>query len=597
MKKISSLLGAFLALAAGTAFAAGADLGETTKQTTNWTAIIMFGAFVIATLGITKWAAAKTKSAADFYTAGGGITGFQNGLAIAGDYMSAASFLGISAAVMASGYDGLIYSIGFLVGWPVITFLMAERLRNLGKFTFADVAGYRFQQAPIRAFAASGTLVVVAFYLIAQMVGAGSLIKLLFGLDYWIAVVLVGALMMVYVLFGGMTATTWVQIIKAIMLLAGVTFMAFMVLAQFGFSPEALFARGVEVKAALAGTAKDAAIAVAAASAAAAATPEAAAAASAALDKANAIDPAKVGMSIMGPGGFIKDPISAISFGMALMFGTAGLPHILMRFFTVPDAKEARKSVFWATTWIGYFYVLIFIIGFGAITLVMTNPELNAQLKAGGNNMAAVLVAKAVGGDEFFGFISAVAFATILAVVAGLTLSGASAVSHDLYATVFKKGNADSASELRVSRITTLALGVIAVALGIAFEKQNIAFMVALAFAIAASANFPVLFMSVLWKDCTTKGAVIGGFLGLISSVVLTVVSPSVWEATLGNPKGSAWFPYASPALFSMTIGFVGIWLFSILDNSEQAKKERAAFAAQQVRSETGFGASGASGH
>jgi cation/acetate symporter len=597
MKKISTLLAAFLALAAGTAFAAGGDLGQTTKQATNWTAIIMFGAFVIATLGITKWAAARTKSAADFYTAGGGITGFQNGLAIAGDYMSAASFLGISAAVMANGYDGLIYSIGFLVGWPVITFLMAERLRNLGKFTFADVAGYRFKQTPIRAFAASGTLVVVAFYLIAQMVGAGSLIKLLFGLDYWIAVVLVGALMMIYVLFGGMTATTWVQIIKAIMLLAGVTFMAFMVLSQFGFSPEALFAKGVEVKTALAGTAKEAAIAAATASAAAAATPEAAAAASAALEKANATDPAKVGLSIMGPGGFIKDPISAISFGMALMFGTAGLPHILMRFFTVPDAKEARKSVFWATTWIGYFYVLIFIIGFGAITLVMTNPELNAQLKAGGANMAAVLVAKAVGGDVFFGFISAVAFATILAVVAGLTLSGASAVSHDLYATVIKEGKADSASELRVSRITTLALGVIAVVLGIAFEKQNIAFMVALAFAIAASANFPVLFMSVLWKDCTTKGAVIGGFLGLISSVGLTVVSPAVWEATLGYPKGSAWFQYSSPALFSMTIGFVGVWLFSILDNSDQAKKERADFAAQQVRSETGYGASGASGH
>jgi len=597
MKKISTLLAAFLALAAGTAFAAGGDLGQTTKQATNWTAIIMFGGFVIATLGITKWAAAKTKSAADFYTAGGGITGFQNGLAIAGDYMSAASFLGISAAVMASGYDGLIYSIGFLVGWPVITFLMAERLRNLGKFTFADVAGYRFKQTPIRAFAASGTLVVVAFYLIAQMVGAGSLIKLLFGLDYWVAVVLVGALMMIYVLFGGMTATTWVQIIKAIMLLAGVTFMAFMVLAQFGFSPEALFAKGVEVKTAVAGVAKEAAIAAATASAAAAATPEAAAAASAALDKANATDPAQVGLSIMGPGGFIKDPISAISFGMALMFGTAGLPHILMRFFTVPDAKEARKSVFWATTWIGYFYVLIFIIGFGAITLVMTDPELNAQLKAGGANMAAVLVAKAVGGDVFFGFISAVAFATILAVVAGLTLSGASAVSHDLYATVIKEGKADSASELRVSRITTIALGIIAVVLGIAFEKQNIAFMVALAFAIAASANFPVLFMSVLWKDCTTKGAVIGGFLGLISSVGLTVVSPAVWEATLGYPKGSAWFQYSSPALFSMTIGFVGVWLFSILDNSEQAKKERAAFAAQQVRSETGYGASGASGH
>ena len=594
-------LAAFGALAAlgGAAWAAGGDLGQTTKQATNWTAIIMFALFVAGTLWITKWAAAKTRSAADFYTAGGGITGFQNGLAIAGDYMSAASFLGISAAVMANGYDGLIYSIGFLVGWPVITFLMAEKLRNLGKFTFADVAGYRFQQTPIRAFAASGTLVVVAFYLIAQMVGAGSLIKLLFGLDYWIAVVLVGGLMMVYVLFGGMTATTWVQIIKAIMLLAGVTFMAIMVLAQFGFSPEALFAKGVEVKTALAGKAKDAALLAAAAASAAASTPDAAASAAAALAKAEKMDPVKEGLAIMGPGGFIKDPISAISFGMALMFGTAGLPHILMRFFTVPNAKEARKSVFWATTWIGYFYVLIFIIGFGAITLVLTNPEfLDAKgaLKGGGN-MAAVLVAKVVGGDVFFGFISAVAFATILAVVAGLTLSGASAVSHDLYATVFKQGKADSAAELRVSRITTLALGVIAVVLGIAFEKQNIAFMVSLAFAIAASANFPVLFLSMIWKGCTTKGAVIGGFLGLISSVGLTIVSPAVWEATLGNPKGSAWFQYSSPALFSMTIGFVGVWLFSILDNSAQAKREREAFDAQQVRSETGLGAASASGH
>ena len=561
-------------LIAGVALAAGGDLGQVDKQPTNWVAISMFAVFVIGTLFITKWAAAKTKSAADFYTAGGGITGFQNGLAIAGDYMSAASFLGISAAVMATGYDGLIYSIGFLVGWPIITFLMAERLRNLGKFTFADVAGYRFQQTPIRVFAASGTLVVVAFYLIAQMVGAGALIKLLFGLEYWIAVVIVGGLMMVYVLFGGMTATTWVQIIKACLLLAGVTFMAIMVLAQYGFSPEALFAKGVEVRTQIAANGGK--------------TPA---------------EAAGIGLSIMGPGGFIKDPISAISFGMALMFGTAGLPHILMRFFTVPDAREARKSVFWATTWIGYFYLLIFIIGFGAITLVLTNPEYadtaKGIIKGGGGsaNMAAVLVAKAVGGNIFFGFISAVAFATILAVVAGLTLSGASAVSHDLYATVFKKGKADSDAELKVSRLTVLALGVVAVALGIAFEKQNIAFMVALAFAIAASANFPVLFMSVLWKDCTTKGAVIGGFLGLISSVGLTIVSPSVWETTLGNPKGSALFPYSSPALFSMTIGFVGIWLFSILDRSPNAAEERAAFKAQQVRSETGFGASGASGH
>ena len=561
-------------LAAGAAIAAGGDLGQAEKQPTNWIAISMFAVFVAGTLWITKWAASKTKSAADFYTAGGGITGFQNGLAIAGDYMSAASFLGISAAVMASGYDGLIYSIGFLVGWPIITFLMAERLRNLGKFTFADVAGYRFAQTPIRVFAASGTLVVVAFYLIAQMVGAGQLIKLLFGLDYWLAVVIVGGLMMVYVLFGGMTATTWVQIIKACLLLAGVTFMAIMIMNQFGFSLERLFARGVEVKTALAvNSGKDPA------------------------------EASKIGIALMGPGGFVKDPISAISFGMALMFGTAGLPHILMRFFTVPDAKQARKSVFWATTWIGYFYVLIFIIGFGAITLVLTNPEFantsTGVIKggAGAANMAAVLVAKAVGGNIFFGFISAVAFATILAVVAGLTLSGASAVSHDLYATVIKKGNADSAAELRVSRITTLALGVVAVILGIAFEKQNIAFMVALAFAVAASANFPVLFMSVLWKDCTTRGAVIGGFLGLISSVALTIVSPAVWEVTLGNPKGSALFPYASPALFSMPIAFVGIWLFSILDRSPQAAMDRGGFEAQQVRSETGLGAAGASGH
>ena len=574
-RNITSVAAVLAALSLGTlAHAAGGDVGEAAKQSTNWTAIVMFGLFVAGTLWITKWAAAKTRSAADFYTGGGGITGFQNGLAIAGDYMSAASFLGISAAVMASGYDGLIYSIGFLVGWPVITFLMAERLRNLGKFTFADVAGYRFQQTPIRAFAASGTLVVVAFYLIAQMVGAGQLIKLLFGLDYWIAVVLVGGLMMVYVLFGGMTATTWVQIIKACLLLAGVTFMAFMVMAQFGFSPEALFAKGVAVKTSIA-----------------------------ANSGKPAEEAAKIGLAIMGPGGFIKDPISAISFGMALMFGTAGLPHILMRFFTVPDAKEARKSVFWATTWIGYFYVLIFIIGFGAITLVLTNPEFSDTVTgvikggAGTANMAAVLVAKSVGGDVFYGFISAVAFATILAVVAGLTLSGASAVSHDLYATVFKKGKADSAAELRVSRITTLNLGVVAVVLGIVFEKQNIAFMVSLAFAIAASANFPVLFMSVLWKDCTTKGAVIGGFMGLVSSVGLTVVSPSVWEAVLGNPKGSALFPYTSPALFSMAIGFAGIWIFSLLDRSANAQRERAAFPAQQVRSETGLGAAGASGH
>ncbi|XOT97083.1 cation acetate symporter [Alcaligenes pakistanensis] len=550
--------------------AAGGDLGELQKQPTNWTAIGMFAAFVLATLWITKWAAARTKSVSDFYTAGGGITGFQNGLAIAGDYMSAASFLGISAAVMINGYDGLIYSIGFLVGWPIITFLLAEKLRNLGKFTFADVAAYRFRQGPIRAFAASGTLVVVLFYLIAQMVGAGQLIKLLFGLEYWVAVVLVGVLMMVYVLFGGMTATTWVQIIKAGLLLFGASFMAVMVLAQYGFSPEKLFAAAVQVK-------TDAALAAG----------------------KDAVQASTIGQAIMGPGNFIKDPISAISFGMALMFGTAGLPHILMRFFTVPDAKEARKSVFWATTWIGYFYILTFIIGFGAIVLVSTNPrflEIGGDL-IGGSNMAAVHLADAVGGDVFLGFMSAVAFATILAVVAGLTLSGTSAVSHDLYSTLIKKGEATNEEVMRVSRTTTLILGVIAVLLGIIFEKQNIAFMVSLAFAIAASANFPVLFLSILWKGCTTRGATIGGFLGLIVALLLTMLSPSVWEATLGNPVGSAPFPYASAALFSMPLAFIAIWFFSITDRSPRAAIDRAGFEAQSVRSETGVGAEAASSH
>ena len=554
MTRQHKLLGALaLASFSGLALAAGALEGPAEKQPLNITAIAMFIAFVIFTMGITKWAAKKTTSASDFYTAGGGITGFQNGLAIAGDYMSAASFLGISAAVFLNGYDGLIYSIGFLVGWPVIMFLMAERLRNLGKFTFADVASYRLGQTPIRTLAASGTLVVVAFYLIAQMVGAGQLIKLLFGLDYWIAVVLVGALMMMYVLFGGMLATTWVQIIKAVLLLCGATFMSLMVLSAFNFSPEALFAKATEVH--------------------------------------------TKGETIMSPGNFITDPISAISFGMALMFGTAGLPHVLMRFFTVPNAKEARKSVFWATTWIGYFYVLTFIIGFGAICFVLTNPDFLEGLGKlrGGGNMAAIHLADAVGGNVFLGFISAVAFATILAVVAGLTLSGASAVSHDLYATVFKKGKASSADELKVSRITTLALGVIAVVLGIAFEKQNIAFMVSLAFAIAASANFPVLFMSVLWKGTTTRGAFIGGFIGLSVAVVLTILSKSIWVDIFHNP--AALFPYKSPALFSVTAGFVGIWLFSILDGSAQAAREKKAYDAQEVRSETGIGAAAASEH
>ncbi|CAN7573640.1 cation acetate symporter [Phenylobacterium sp. LjRoot219] len=557
-----------LTLLASPAFAAPALEGPVERQATNWTAIAMFAAFVALTLWITRWAARRTHTVADFYSAGGRITGFQNGLAIAGDYMSAASFLGISAQIFSAGYDGLIYSIGFLVGWPIIMFLMGEKLRNLGRFTFGDVAAFRFRQTPVRVFAAISTLVVVIFYLIAQMVGAGQLIQLLFGLPYGYAVATVGVLMMLYVLFGGMTATTWVQITKAVLLLAGASFMALMVMASVGFSPEALFRRAVEVKTILA------------------------AQAGAGPDEA-----AAKGLSIMGPGNFLKDPISAISFGMALMFGTAGLPHILMRFFTVPDAREARKSVLWATTWIGYFYVLTFVIGFGAIVLVATDPAFLTASGGllGGGNMAAIHLAHAVGGDLFLGFISAVAFATILAVVAGLTLSGASAVSHELYATVFRRGQADQAGELRVSRITTLVLGGLAVLLGIVFEDQNVAFMVSLAFALAASGNFPVLLSALLWRGCTTRGAVVGGGLGLVSALVLMVLSPSIWVAVLGHE--TAIFPYTSPALFSMTLAFAGIWLFSVTDRSAAGAKDRAGFDEQEVRSETGIGAHAAASH
>ena len=535
------------------AWAAEALTGAVQKQPLNVSAIMMFVVFVGATLCITYWASKRNKSAADYYAAGGKITGFQNGLAIAGDYMSAASFLGISALVFTSGYDGLIYSIGFLVGWPIILFLIAERLRNLGKYTFADVASYRLGQTQIRSLSACGSLVVVAFYLIAQMVGAGKLIQLLFGLDYYVAVILVGILMCMYVLFGGMLATTWVQIIKAVLLLSGATFMALMVMKHVNFDFSLLFSEAIKVH--------------------------------------------PKGEAIMSPGGLVKDPVSAFSLGLALMFGTAGLPHILMRFFTVSDAKEARKSVLYATGFIGYFYILTFIIGFGAILLVSTNPAFKDAAGAllGGNNMAAVHLANAVGGSIFLGFISAVAFATILAVVAGLTLAGATAVSHDLYASVIKKGKANDKDEIRVSKITTVCLGVLAIGLGILFESQNIAFMVGLAFSIAASCNFPVLLLSMYWKKLTTRGAMIGGWLGLISAVGLMVLGPTIWVQILHHEK--AIFPYEYPALFSMAIAFVGIWFFSITDKSTAGVNERALFFPQFVRSQTGLGASGAVAH
>jgi len=542
-----------LALAPAGVLAADALTGDVQQQATNYEAIIMFVVFVAFTLGITWWASKRTRSRSDYYTAGGNITGFQNGLAMAGDFMSAASFLGISALVYTSGYDGLIYSLGFLVGWPMILFLIAERLRNLGRYTFADVASYRLQQKPIRTLSACGSLVVVALYLIAQMVGAGKLIQLLFGLDYHIAVVLVGILMVLYVLFGGMLATTWVQIIKAVLLLFGASFMAIMVMKATGFSFNTLFT------------------------------------------EAMAVHPK--GAAIMQPGGLVKDPISALSLGLGLMFGTAGLPHILMRFFTVADAREARKSVFWATGFMGYFYFLTFIIGFGAILLVGANPLFKDASGAliGGTNMAAVHLSNAVGGSLFLGFISAVAFATILAVVAGLTLAGASAVSHDLYASVIRKGQATEREELRVSKITVLVLGLIAIALGILFEKQNIAFMVGLAFSIAASCNFPIILLSMYWSKLTTRGAMVGGWLGLLTAVVLMILGPTVWVQVLGH--ATPVYPYEYPALFSMLVAFVCTWFFSITDHSAQGAQERARFRGQFIRSQTGIGISQGKSH
>ncbi len=510
----------------------------------NWTAIIMFFVFVFATIAITFWASNRTKSASDFYTAGGGISGFQNGLAIAGDYLSSASFLGISALVFASGYDGLIYAFGFFIGWPVILLLMAERFRNLGRFTFADVTAFRLRQTPIRILAVFSTLTIVLLYLIAQMVGAGKLIELLFGLNYNIAVFIVGLLMMVYVLLGGMLATTWVQMIKAVLILVGASFMSIIVLYWVGFNLETLFVKATEIH--------------------------------------------KDGEALMKPGLRYPNPIDTISLGIGLMFGTAGLPHILMRFFTVKDAKEARKSALYATGFIGYFYLLMFIIGFGAIVYIMNQPDYTTPEGAivGGVNMVAIHLSHAIGGNIFLGFMSAVTFATLVAVVAGLTLSGASAISHDFYANVIKKGKPIMKTELLISRLTTAALGIIAILLGLLFEHQNVAFLVGLAFSIAASANFPLLFMSMYWSKLTTNGAVAGGTIGLITAVVMILLGPEVWVNVLGNE--SAIFPYNNPALFSIPIAFLVTFIVSSLDKSKSAEEEKAKFISQYVRSHIG---------
>jgi cation/acetate symporter len=476
---------------------------------TNPVAIGFFFAFIAVTLGITYWAARRTKTTEQFYAAGRSITAGQNGWALAGDYMSAASFLGIAGLVSTTGFDGLIYSTGWLVGWPVVLFLIAEPLRNLGRYTFADVVALHRRQKPLRIAAACGTLATVVFYLIAQMVGAGGLIRLMFGLQYETAVVAVGTVMILYVLLGGMIATTWVQIVKAVLLLSGATLLAGLVLARFGFDPTALFRAAAD----------------------------------------------RYGEGVLAPGKQVANPLDAVSLGVALMFGTAGLPHILMRFFTVPDAAAARRSVFYATGLIGVFYLLTFILGFGAMVLV--GPETIIAVDKGGN-MAAPLLAEVLGGTPFLGFIAAVAFATILAVVAGLTLSGAAALSHDLWVNVFRHGHAGAEEQLRIARGATVVLGVIAVALGITFKGQNVAFMVSLAFAIAASANFPALVLAMFWRKATTGGLLASMVTGTVTTLLLIYLSPTIQIDILKH--GAAPFPLKNPALITIPLSFlVGI--------------------------------------
>jgi len=489
----------------------------------NALAITFFILFIASSLGITIWASRKTTTTDHFYAAGRSVTALQNGLALAGDYMSAASFLGIAGLVAVSGFDGLIYSIGWLVGWPVVMFLIAEPLRNLGRYTFADVLAARLRQTPIRIAASIGALAVITFYLIAQMVGAGNLIRLLFGLPYEAAVVIVGAVMLAYVLFGGMLATTWVQIVKAVLLLGGATLLAGLVLARFSFNPLALFAEASDM----------------------------------------------YGAEVLSPGRLVTDPIDAVSLGLALMLGTAGLPHILMRFYTVRDAKTARTSVGYATAFIGFFYLLTFVLGFGAMVII--GREAITAVDAGGN-MAAPLLAEGVGGTPFLGFISAVAFATILAVVAGLTLSGAATLSHDLWVSVFRGDKADQREQLVVARSATVLLAIVSILLGITFKGQNVAYMVGLAFAIAASANFPALVLSIFWRGLTTRGAQFSMISGTVSALVLIFLSPTIQVDVLGN--ADAWFPLRNPGIVSISLSFaVAIGVSLMWPAASEAKR------------------------
>lgn len=545
-------------LAAALLIGMGASLGALAQATgvtdgMNMNAIAMFLAFVMVSLWITYWAAGRVKSTSDFYTAGGQISGFQNGLAITGDWCSSAALMGIAGLIYTTGFDGLIYSVIPFGAWPLMMFLLADRLRNLGKFTIADIVSVRMARVPIRSLIASAGLAFVVGYLIVQMVGAGTLISSLFGLKYEYAQVIIGFLIIVYVAFGGMVATTYVQLIKAVLLLSGASFITFAVLAKFGFSPEGLYEAAVTNH--------------------------------------------PTAEKVMQPGGLLSDPINAISCGVMLLFGGAAMPHVLMRFFTVPDAKEARRSVAWAATFIGYFYLLTFFIGYGAVVFVMKDPQFldAAGVIKGGANMAAIHLAAAMGGDLLLGFISAVAFATIVAVVAGLTIAGASAISHDLYANILRHGRASDAEVMKVSRFASIGLGILGVILGIAFKEENIAYLIVLPFTISSTVFFPVLFLAMYWRRLTTTGIVVGGWLGLASAVVMLVVGPTIWKDILGH--AAPIFPYKYPALFSMAISSVTMIVVSLLDNSARAREEVAAFDDQFVRSQTGLGAEGAARH
>ena len=535
---------ALLPFVALPAFGAGAIDGEVARQPLNPTAIVMFLLFVLATLFITWRASKATTTSSTFYNAGGQITGAQNGMAIAGDFMSAASFLGITGLMFIGGFDGLILSLGAFGAWPVLMFLFAKRVRNLGSFTFIDVISQRLDRNPIRLVTAFSTIVIVVMYLIAQMVGAGKLIQLLFGLPYELALVIVSGLVLGYVAFGGMLATTWVQIIKAILLLAGVTLIALLLLAKLDFSFSALLKQATENH--------------------------------------------PKGEAILSSGVIFNDPIQILTIQISMLFGTVGLPHILMRLFTVPDMRQAKLSAYYASLFIGYFYIALLVLGFGAIALVYNTPAFFDSDGAliGGSNMAAIHVASAVGGDVLTGFMSAVCFATILAVVAGLTLSGAAAISHDVYAEVLKQGNPDPVTELRLTRISVFLIGLAAVLLGIAFQNENVAFIATIPMVVSASVTFPMLLLSLFWSGLTTRGAIWGALVGLVSSIVLILLGPQVWVSVLGNEQ--AVFPYDYPALFTMPLSFMVMFLVSMADNSERGIVDKENYRALEWRAEFG---------